>query len=225
MRPGFTVAVASYTDQLMDMVEKEIAAGMLSTELDVALFLEREARRMGAEGMGFETLAAGPGRSFGIHAFPAFTSGPFANAGLSILDFGARFEGYTSDVTMSFVSDVLSQEQKTMIDLVEEAHRIAVEACGPGVPLLKVATLVDDLFKKAGWFMPHSLGHGIGLDAHEAPMLSMRASPEALLQPGHIVTIEPGLYHPEFGGVRLENDVLITETGAEVLTHSRIVRL
>ncbi|MEN6296794.1 MAG: Xaa-Pro peptidase family protein [Rectinema sp.] len=222
---GFYRRIASYTDQLMDMVEKEIAAGMLSTELDVALFLEREARRMGAEGMGFETLAAGPGRSFGIHAFPAFTSGPFANAGLSILDFGARFEGYTSDVTMSFVSDVLSQEQKTMIDLIEEAHRIAVEACGPGVPLLKVATLVDDLFKKAGWFMPHSLGHGIGLDAHEAPMLSMRASPEALLQPGHIVTIEPGLYHPEFGGVRLENDVLITETGAEVLTHSRIVRL
>ena len=73
--------------------------------------------------------------------------------------------------------------------------------------------------------MPHSLGHGIGLDAHEAPMLSMRASSDALLQPGHIVTIEPGLYHPELGGVGLENDVLITETGAEVLTHSRIVRL
>ncbi len=217
--------IASYTDQLMDMVEKEVSAGMLPTELDVALFLEREARKMGAEGMGFETLAAGSARSFGIHAFPSFTSGPFANGELSILDFGARVEGYTSDVTMSFVGVSLSQEQKTMIDLVEEAHRIAAEACGPGVPLLKVATLVDDVFKKAGWSMPHSLGHGIGLDAHEAPMLSMRASPDALLQPGHIVTIEPGLYHPELGGVRLEDDVLITETGAEILTHSRIVRL
>jgi len=217
--------IASYTDQLMDMVEKEVSAGMLQTELDAALFLEREARKMGAEGMGFETLAAGPGRSFGIHAFPPFTDGPFANDGLSILDMGASFEGYTSDVTMSFVGDSLTQEQKTMIDLVEEAHRIAVEACGPGVSLLKVATLVDDLFKNAGWLMPHSLGHGIGLDAHEAPMLSMRVSPDALLRPGHIVTIEPGLYHPEFGGVRLENDVLITEAGAEVLTHSRIVRL
>jgi Xaa-Pro dipeptidase len=217
--------IASYTDQLMDMVEKEVSAGMLPTELDVALFLEREARKMGAEGMGFETLAAGSARSFGIHAFPSFTSGPFANGELSILDFGVRFEGYTSDVTMSFVGVSLTQEQKTMIDLVEEAHRIATEACGTGVPLLKVATLVDDMFKKAGWSMPHSLGHGIGLDAHEAPMLSMRASSDALLQPGHIVTIEPGLYHPELGGVRLENDVLITETGAEVLTHSRIVRL
>ncbi len=217
--------IASHTDHLMDMVEKEVSAGMLPTELDVALFLEREARKMGAEGMGFETLAAGAARSFGIHAFPPFTSGAFADGGLSILDFGARFEGYTSDVTMSFVGVSLSQEQKTMIELVEEAHRIAVEACGPGVPLLKVATLVDDVFKKAGWSMPHSLGHGIGLDAHEAPMLSMRASPDALLHPGHIVTIEPGLYHPALGGVRLEDDVLITETGAEVLTHSRIVRL
>ncbi len=217
--------IASHTDHLMDMIEKEVSAGMLPTELDVALFLEREARKMGAEGMGFETLAAGSARSFGIHAFPPFTGGAFADDGLSILDFGARFEGYTSDVTMSFVGISLAPEQKTMIELVEEAHRIAVEACGPGVPLLKVATLVDDMFKKAGWSMPHSLGHGIGLDAHEAPMLSMRASPDALLQPGHIVTIEPGLYHPELGGVRLEDDVLITETGAEVLTHSRIVRL
>ena len=217
--------IASNTDQLIDMIEKEICAGMLLTETDIALFLEREARRMGAEGMGFETLAAGPERSFGIHAFPTFTNEHFAAEGLSILDFGARFEGYTSDVTMSFVSDSLRTEQKTMVELVEEAHRIAVEACGPGVPLLSVAKLVDDFFAKAGWTMPHSLGHGIGLDAHEAPTLSMRADPSALLEPGHIVTIEPGLYHPEFGGVRLENDVLITENGAEVLTHSRIVRL
>ena len=217
--------ISSNTDQLMNMIEKEVCAGMLPTELDVALFLEREARKMGAEAMGFETLAAGPTRSFGIHAFPAYTNGPFATHGLSILDMGARFEGYTSDVTMSFAVNSLSSEQKTMIELVEEAHRAAIEACGPGVPLLKVATIVDDLFKKAGWFMPHALGHGVGLDTHEAPVLSMRASPDALLQPGNIVTIEPGLYHPDLGGVRLEDDVLITEAGAEVITHSRIVRL
>lgn len=217
--------IASNTDQLIDMVEKEIRMGTLLTETDVALFLEQKARHLGAEGMGFETLAAGPRRSFGIHAFPTFTNENFVGQGLSILDFGIRLEGYTSDVTMSFVSGSLRSEQKTMVELVEEAHRIAVEACGPGVPLLSVAKLVDDFFAKAGWTMPHSLGHGIGLDAHEAPTLSMRANPSAQLEPGHIVTIEPGLYHIEFGGVRLENDVLITETGREVLTHSRIVRL
>jgi Xaa-Pro dipeptidase len=73
--------------------------------------------------------------------------------------------------------------------------------------------------------MPHGLGHGVGLEAHEAPAVRSRADNAAILAPGHIITIEPGLYDPELGGVRLENDVLITAEGAEVLTHSRIVRL
>jgi len=126
---------------------------------------------------------------------------------------------------MSFADDSINEQQKTMIKLVEEAHRRAIEACGPGVPLLRVASIVDEYFMKAGWYMPHSLGHGIGLDAHEAPSLSMRVAPDAVLEPGNIVTIEPGLYHPQWGGVRLEDDVMITESGVAVLTHSRIVRL
>jgi Xaa-Pro dipeptidase len=73
--------------------------------------------------------------------------------------------------------------------------------------------------------MPHALGHGIGLEAHEAPGVNVRASNTAILVPGNIITLEPGLYHPEFGGVRLENDVLITENGCKVLTKSRIVSL
>jgi len=216
---------AGLTDQLMDMVEAEVRAGRLATETDVALFLEREARLRGAEGMGFETLAAGPTRSFGIHAFPTFTAGPFGSQGFSILDFGINFEGYTTDVTMTFVRGELSSTQQKMLALVREAYDRALAACAPGARILEVASAVDELFKAEGWFMPHSLGHGIGLEAHEAPLVSMRADSEARLEPGHIITLEPGLYHPEFGGVRLENDVLITAAGAEVLTHSRIVYL
>lgn len=216
---------AKLTDELMDMVEAEVRAGRLRTETDVALFLEREARLRGAEGMGFETLAAGPTRSFGIHAFPTFTAGLFGTDGLSILDFGINIEGYTTDVTMTFVRGALNETQQQMLALVRQAYDKALAACAPGVRVLDVATVVDELFKAEGWFMPHSLGHGIGLEAHEAPLVSMRADPESRLEPGHIITLEPGLYHPEFGGVRLENDVLITERGAEVLTHSRIVYL
>jgi Xaa-Pro dipeptidase len=85
---------------------------------------------------------------------------------------------------------------------------------------------VDDLFASEGWKMPHALGHGIGLDAHEGPLIRSQGEPsDPALVPGMIFTIEPGLYHPEFGGVRLENDLLITEAGAEVLTTSKIIRL
>lgn len=213
------------TNRLMDRIEEGVRAGLLATELDVALFIEKEARAGGAEGTGFETIAAGPERSFGIHAFPSFGSGPFGTKGLSILDFGIVVEGYTTDVTMSFVRGPLSAEQNKMVALVEEAYGLGVAACKPGTPGRDVALVVDEFFAKAGFTMPHSLGHGIGLEAHEAPGVNVRAENTAILKPGTIVTMEPGLYHPDLGGVRLENDVLITEDGHRVLTTSRIVRL
>jgi len=80
-------------------------------------------------------------------------------------------------------------------------------------------------FASAGLVMPHGLGHGIGLEAHEAPALRSRADNEDLFAAGQVVAVEPGLYHPELGGVRYEDDVLVTEGGCEILTHSRIVRL
>jgi Xaa-Pro dipeptidase len=216
---------SALTDRLIDAIERGVGEGSLSTELDVALFIEREARAAGAEGTGFETLAAGPSRSFGIHAFPAYGSGAFGGPGLSILDFGIVVEGYTTDVTMSFAREPLLPKQRRMIKLVEEAHRMGVAACGPGVPARDVATKIDDLFAGEGMSMPHALGHGIGLEAHEAPGINMRETNAAVLAPGNIVTIEPGLYDPELGGVRLEDDVLITADGRRRLTSSRIVRL
>ena len=213
------------TDRLIDQLEAGIRAGKLTTELDVALFIEKEARAAGAEGTGFDTLAAGPGRSFGIHAFPNYGSGPFAAQGLSILDFGIVVDGYTTDVTMSFARGPLAPEQRTMIDLVKRAHDIGVSACGPGVAARDVASAVDAFFAEAGYSMPHALGHGVGLEAHESPGINLRQENGAVLAPGNIVTIEPGLYDPRFGGVRWEDDVLITETGARQITASRIVEL
>jgi len=217
--------VSALTDRLIGLIEEGVREGRLATELDVALFIEKEARAAGAEGTGFDTLAAGPARSFGIHAFPNYGAGPFATKGLSILDFGIVIDGYTSDVTMSFARGPLGKEQETMIRLVKEAHDKAIEACVPGKAAHDVASIVDELFASAGFTMPHALGHGVGLEAHETPGINMREGNTAILRPGNIVTIEPGLYHPSFGGVRLEDDILITETGHRVLTSSRIVEL
>ncbi|HOX11788.1 MAG TPA: Xaa-Pro peptidase family protein [Spirochaetia bacterium] len=216
---------SAVTDELVEALEAGVRKGTISTESDAALFLERESRARGCEGMGFETLAAGPARSFGIHAFPTYTSGAFGTAGLSILDFGVCLEGYTTDVTLTFVSGRPSALQERMIALVVEAYKEAAGMLRPGVPTLEVARRVDEIFAAGGFKMPHALGHGIGLEAHEAPAMRNRDDNPWVLAPGHIVTLEPGLYDPEAGGVRLENDFLVLPGGAEALTRSRIVRL
>jgi len=216
---------AGITDGMADAIEAAVRAGSIATELDVGLFIERECRLKGCEGTGFETLAAGPARSFGIHAFPPFGAGPFATKGLSILDFGVKLEGYTTDVTMSFARGPLDARAERMIALVERVHGECVAMCAPGVATRDIALRADAIFAEAGMTMPHALGHGVGLEAHEAPAIRSREDNRDTLEAGQIVTIEPGLYDPALGGVRLENDVLVTTIGPEVITKSRIVRL
>jgi len=220
---------AEITNTVVDKVEKLLEASGGADrlrELDIAQFLEREALSLGAECMGFETLAAGPGRSWAIHPFPAFTNGPFAAPGLSILDFGVTVDGYSSDVTITVARGRLGPEQEQMIGLVSEAYDAAVKAAKPRDATRAPAAAVDALFGGAGWKMPHALGHGIGLDVHEAPLVrNQEENKDPVLLPGMVFTIEPGLYHPAHGGVRWENDVLMTETGPRVLTRAKIIRI
>ncbi|GMO25795.1 MAG: Xaa-Pro peptidase family protein [Termitinemataceae bacterium] len=217
--------LSELTNHLIVFLEKAVSDGNLKTEDDVAIFIEKTCRRLGCEGTGFTTLAAGSDRSFGIHAFPPYTNGSFADKGLSILDFGIVLNGYTSDVTMTFTRGVLSKKQTEQLDLVKEAFDIAFSKSAEGVSCMKIAAAVDAFFKKHKVFMPHGLGHGIGLQAHEAPYLRNREQCDTPLETGMIFTIEPGLYDPVCGGCRLENDILLTENGAEVLTKSKIVML
>lgn len=220
---------AEITNALIDLVTDrlESPAGRKDLrEIDLAQLIEREALMLGAEGLGFEPLAAGPARSWAIHPFPSFSAGPFGGDGLSILDFGVTVGGYTSDVTLSFAVGKLSPGQDRMIGLVEEAYQAAIEAAHAGMSPQEPARRAERIFSAAGWTMPHALGHGIGLDTHEAPLLrSQGENPDPALLPGMVVTIEPGLYNPEHGGVRWENDVLISETSSRTLTKSRIVRI
>jgi Xaa-Pro dipeptidase len=222
---GIYRKAAAITNEITDLLEINITAGLLPTEMDVALFIETECRRRGCEGTGFETLAAGAARSFAIHAFPAYTAETFAGRGLSILDFGLKYRGYTTDVTLTFARSPLSQAQEKMLGLTEKAYSRALAMIGDGVGARDVSLAADEVFSKARKSMPHALGHGIGLEAHESPYLRSRPDNTGLLREGMIFTLEPGLYDPVQGGCRLENDILISAAGAEVLTKGRIIRL
>ena len=217
--------LAGITDEIINLLEKHIRARKLQTETDIALFIDSEGRKRGCEGTGFETLAAGPARSFGIHAFPAYTGEDFGGSGLSILDFGLKYAGYTSDVTLTFAAPPLTKTQEKMLSLTEKAYNLALSMVKPGVSTRDIGMAVEVFFGQSKKVMPHGLGHGVGLQAHEAPSLRNRADNEWVLEPDMIIAIEPGLYDPIHGGCRLENDILVTKTGAEVLTGARIIRL
>lgn len=216
---------SAITNKLILQLEEGVRSGAITTEMDAALLIEGECRKAGCEGTGFDTLAAGPERSFGIHCFPPYTAGAFPATGLSILDFGVVVEGYTSDVTLTFAKGPLTPEQEKQLELVQQAYNAALEKYKNGLPIKDAAQIVDDIFAQAGRTMPHSLGHGYGLEAHEWPTVRTTQPPEAIFRPGMVVTLEPGLYDTKLGGCRLENDILITPEGNEVLTKARIIRL
>ena len=156
-----------------------------------------------------------------MNCVTAFVSG---GKGLSILDFGVKYNGYCTDVTLTFARD-LDPKQEKLVNLVEKAAKLAVPMSHNGTPARDIAAAVDKLFAKSKKEMPHGLGHGIGLQEHEYPVLRNSSENEWILESGMIFTIEPGLYDPLLGGCRLENDILVTETGYEVLTNARIIRL
>jgi Xaa-Pro dipeptidase len=215
---------AEITNDIIALLEKNVRSGKIRTETDAALFIESASRKRGCEGTGFTTLAAGPERSFGIHAFPPYTAAPFAGKGLSILDFGLKYAGYTTDVTLTFVREP-SPAQEKLVGLTEKAYKLALSLVSDGTGTREIALAVDYFFTKSRKAMPHALGHGIGLEEHENPAIRNRGDNSWVFCPGMVFTLEPGLYDPIHGGCRLENDILLTESGVEVLTGAAIIRL
>jgi Xaa-Pro dipeptidase len=216
---------AEITDGLIDAIERMARAGEIETETDAALFIERECRAAGCEGTSFPTLAAGPARSFGIHAFPAYTAGAFPAEGISLLDFGVLWDGYASDVTVTLLKGGLSEAQEKQVALMEKAYAAALPLYKPGAPVAGAARKVNAVYGREKRELPHGLGHGVGLAIHEYPSVRTSAPDTDVFLPGMVVTLEPGLYDASLGGCRFENDVLITENGNRVLTHSRVIRL
>ncbi len=211
-------------DEIIDGIEERVKDGRIATESDVALYIEKALREKGCQRTGFDTLAAGPERSFAIHAFPGYTNAPWPAQGLSILDFGVVYEGYTSDTTLTIAKGPLTPEQEEQLALVETAYNECLKLYRPGELIKNACAKADQIFAKAKRKMPHTLGHAIGLEIHEKPRVSTRDD-KITFEPGMVLTLEPGLYDEKIGGTRLENDVLITDRDPVVLTHSRIIRL
>ena len=135
-----------------------------------------------------------------------------------VVDFGARFEGYCSDMTRTvWVGHVADPELRRAVEVVLASQAAGVAAVGPGVACAEVDKVCRDVIAGAGWgdFFVHGTGHGVGLDIHEAP--SVAATSVDTLEVGHVVTVEPGVYLPGLGGVRIEDTVVVTEDGCRPL--------
>lgn len=187
------------------------------TERQAAHDLEHAMRRFGAEKAGFDPIVAVGARAALPHARPGMDR--IADADFVLIDWGANSAGgYKSDLTRVFVTGKILPKLRKIYRVVLNAQRGAIEAIRPGAVCSDVDAVARGIIKQAGYGknFGHGLGHGIGLDIHEGPRFSPTSKTK--LKPGMVITVEPGIYLPGWGGVRIEDDVLVTRTGHEVLT-------
>jgi len=187
-------------------------------EESIALELEYLMRRGGAQKASFETIvAAGPNSAL-PHATPGRRE--IADGDCVMIDYGAVWEGYHSDETCTFIMGRASERQREIYDLVREAQERAIGAIRVEVSCQEIDRTAREFLGEAGLedYFSHGLGHGVGLDVHEAPRLA--AGREDLLRAGMVVTVEPAVYLPGVWGIRIEDTVLVTEGGCERLTQT-----
>ncbi len=200
--------------ELFDGVLEQIQAGV--SEIDVALDLEYGARQNGAEGMSFETIVASGKRSALPHG--RATAQKLPRRGFVTLDFGVVLNGYCSDMTRTVHLGKADARAWDVYHAVLDAQEQAVAAVAPGVTCAAIDEAARSVLQRAklGKWFSHSTGHGVGLEIHEGPRLAAKV--EQVLEPGMVITVEPGVYLPDEFGVRIEDMVLVTEDGGEVLT-------
>ncbi len=185
-------------------------------ECDLARELEFEMRRSGADSIGFEFIVASGERGALPHGV---ASSKLLQAGeLVTIDFGAVAKGYHSDETVTVALGTPDPEMAAIHRIVKQAHDLAIEAVKPGISCRELDAIARQHIASAGYgeYFGHGLGHGVGLDIHEKPTLSPRSN--AVVEQGNVITIEPGIYLPGRGGVRIEDTVAVTATGCTILT-------
>lgn len=203
-------------DRAFTHILKYIKPGV--TEKDIALELEYHMKKQGAEGLSFDTIAASGTNSSMPHAIP--TDRKLVEGDFLTMDFGCRYQGYCSDMTRTVGVGQVSAKQEMIYDIVLKAQTAALEAIKPGVSCNEIDSVARTIIGDAGYgnYFGHGLGHSVGLFIHEEPRFSPSCS--AILQPGMVITVEPGIYLPGQFGVRIEDLVAVTEYGCRNLTKS-----
>jgi Xaa-Pro dipeptidase len=205
---------AKLADEIVAFGVEQLAVG--KQEFEIVQALEGFAKRQGAERMSFDTMVLAGEKSALPHGVPGtreIQQGDFV-----LFDLGVVVDGYCSDITRTFVMGEASPEQQAIYQAVLDANLSAIKAVKPGITAADVDKAARDVIEQAnyGQFFTHRVGHGLGIDIHESP--SMHGKNGQQLVSGMTFTIEPGVYVPEIGGVRIEDDVLVTDDGVEILT-------
>lgn len=202
------------SERALQALFDEVQVGM--SEIEAADILERHIKALGGDGLSFGTI---------LHAganTPLPHSGPLdyriQHGDPLIVDFGATFEGYCADITRTVFVGAVSDEQRAFYEVVQRANEAGRRAARPGVTCESVDMATRQVFVDAGYeqLIRHRTGHGLGMEAHEAPYIVM--GNKRVLEPGMVFTVEPGIYRMSEIGVRIEDNVVITEDGAESLT-------
>ncbi len=185
-------------------------------EDELAVELEYQMRKGGADGLSFDVIVASGSRSALPHGSP---SNKILKAGDPVVfDFGARYKGYHSDETATVFVEKASERLWKIYHIVKEAHDRAIDSVKPGIKFSDIDKVTREFIGKAGFgkYFGHGTGHGVGLNVHEGPSISSNS--EGIVEEGMVFTIEPGIYIPGLGGVRIEDMVVVTKSGCKVLT-------
>ncbi len=203
-------------DAAFEALSVELDPGM--TEIEVAETFARNVVAGGGERISFETIVAGGPWGAMPHAHPR--AEPIGANRPIVIDMGAEYRGYCSDLTRTVVLGTPDDEFRKIYDIVYEAQRAAIEGVRPGMSGVEAHKLAADVIERHGYGdrFGHGLGHGVGLQVHEAPYLGL--SSEDVLEEGMVFTIEPGIYLPGWGGVRIEDIVVLENGRARVLSHA-----
>ena len=189
------------------------------SEVDIAAMLTAKLRELGSQRVAFgPTVASGPNAAL-PHYRPSLNPRALERGDFLLIDFGAIVDGYASDITRTFAVGEATDKQREIYALVLESMQVGIESMCPGVAgdvphEAAKRVILNSPYAKDAFLSP--LGHGVGLEVHELPKMGLNKG--ELLEPGMVVTVEPGIYIPGYGGVRIEDTVLVTETGTEVLT-------
>jgi Xaa-Pro aminopeptidase len=207
---------ADLADRAFDHILGFIKPGV--SEKSIALELEIFMRSQGATSSSFDTIVASGERSalpHGVASDRILERDEFVK-----LDYGAYYKGYCSDITRTIVVGKPSDKHREIYEIVREAQQYALDHLVPGMTGKEGDSLTRDIITRYGYgeYFGHGTGHGLGMEIHEAPRLSLTG--DVVLAPGMTVTVEPGIYLPGFGGVRIEDDVVITDKGIRILTKS-----